>query len=119
MKHFLLPLTITGFLILGCDSKANTNFKDKIKGEWYLNKWTVYNKLIFYDSTVFVDNHVDTVFTLNYRVSNDTLTTWNNYNEYKNRIISLDDSTLILDGIHDLKEKLIYTKTFKGWLSKK
>ena len=41
------------------------DYRQFIKGHWYLNKWTTYHTLIFSDSSVFVDNNVDTVFTLN------------------------------------------------------
>jgi hypothetical protein len=75
---------------------------DDIKGIWYLNKWTSYRILVFDANTVFVDNHVDTVFTLRYDISHDTLFTWTGYatEKYKNRIISISKDSLVLDGMH-------------------
>ena len=84
-----------------------------IKGTWYLNKWITYHTLIFNDSTVFVDNNVDTVFRLNYSVTRDTLITWTgNFNQVlKNKIMSISSDTLVLDGMREVAVKRIYTRT--------
>ena len=83
-----------------------------LEGNWYLNKWTTYHTLIFSDKTVFVDNNVDTVFTLNYSLSNDTLITWTSpERKIKNKIISITKDNLTLDGIQDIKETRNYSRT--------
>ncbi|MBA4260084.1 MAG: hypothetical protein C0446_13045 [Chitinophaga sp.] len=71
---------------------------DDIKGKWYLNKWTMYLTLSFADTTVFVDNHIDSVFYSNYSLHNDTLILKDNDRTitYKNRIIAISNHTLII-----------------------
>ncbi len=84
-----------------------------LKGNWYLNKWTSYNGLIFNNETVFIDNSTDTVFTLNYSLSYDTLITWSGKSnkKYSNRIINLTKDNLVLEGIREVTEIRTYTRT--------
>ena len=86
-----------------------------LKGKWYLNKWTMYHTLDFSDSTVFCDNHVDTVFTLNYRVFEDTIETEHPHfpGKHKRRIKRLNGTELVLEGFHDSRAELIYSRTKK------
>jgi hypothetical protein len=104
-------LTIISFSSCGQTQKQITS--TDLKGSWYLNKWTTYHTLIFSDQTVFVDNNVDTVFTLNYSLSHDTLVTWigQSTKKLKNKIISLTKDNLILDGIQEINEKRTYKRT--------
>ena len=83
-----------------------------LEGNWYLNKWTTYHTLIISDSTIFVDNNIDTVFTLNYSVSDDTLKTWPTETNriFKNKILKLTNENLIVDGIADIKELRTYSR---------
>jgi hypothetical protein len=76
------------------------------------NSWTTYRTLIFNDQTIFVDNHVDTVFTLNYSLSQDTLVTWTGQStqKFKNKIISLTQDNLVLDGIQEITEIRTYKR---------
>ena len=97
-----------------CDSikrKKEITVAD-LKGSWYLNKWTAYHTLIFSDNTVFVDNNIDTVSTLNYSLMQDTLITWTTSNrKFKNKIISYTKHNLILDGILENTGTCIYSRT--------
>jgi hypothetical protein len=83
-----------------------------IVGNWYQNKWVLYHTLIFSSSTVFVDNNIDTVFTLNYVVSGDTLITWmqNPSDKTKNRIIELTKDTLVLDRLRGVETPVRYSR---------
>jgi hypothetical protein len=106
---------ISVIAFVSCDKKKNENLSTGIKGTWYLNKWTVYRTLRFTDSTVFVDNHVDTVFTLNYAIKDQTLTTSSDFidQSFSNKIVKLTKDTLILDGFIDVKEQLVYARERK------
>ena len=99
-------------------SNGNMNnqiISENIKGNWHHIEGTTYNSLNFSDKTVFVDNRVDTVFTLNYSISNDTLITWtNNLNDkYKNKIISITKDDLVLEGIRGISETRTYQRVQK------
>jgi hypothetical protein len=91
--------------------------KDDIKGNWYLNKWTMYHTLSFADKTVFVDNNIDSVFTLNYSLSNDTLILYDNNSiiKYKEKIITLTKDTLIIKNIENKQNILGYSRTKREW----
>ena len=110
MKNLFLAFII--LVLISCKPLSNIDTKHNLQGKWYLNKWLPYNFLNFSDSTVFVENSIDTVFTLNYSISNDILITWlGSSKKYRHQIIKLTDCELILDGIHDQEGKLIYTRT--------
>jgi len=86
-----------------------------IRGPWYLNKWTSYNTLIFSDSTVFVDNSTDTVFTLKYFIDDNLLLTTNQLGQQATDTITwLTSDSLVLSGIRDIQERRSYTRT-KKW----
>ncbi len=93
--------------------------KDDIKGNWYLNKWTMYHTLSFADTTVFVDNHIDSVFTLNYSLSNDTLILHDNKLRitYKEKIITLTQDTLIIKSFGNNQNILGYSRTKRKWIN--
>jgi hypothetical protein len=88
-----------------------------IKGKWYLNKWTMYHTLVFSDKTVFVDNHVDSVFTVNYTVSNDTLILRDNDStiQYKNKIVAITKDTLVIKSFGSGADTLGYSRTKREW----
>lgn len=105
----------TLFLYPNCLTRQIT--KDDIKGEWYLNKWTMYHTLSFADTTVFVDNHIDSVFTLNYSFANDTLILHDNNSKvtYKEKIITLTQDTLIIKSFGKHRDILGYSRTKREW----
>jgi len=86
---------ITVLLVSFCFSFNSKN----IIGKWHLNQWTSYHTLIFNDSTVFVDNHVDTVFFMEYTISNDNLILWTSDDKqrFTSKIIKLTNDSLVLD----------------------
>ena len=90
---------------------------DNIKGKWYLNKWTMYHTLSFGDTTVFVDNHIDSVFTLNYSLSNDTLILkdYNSRVTYREKIINLTQDTLVIKSFGNSQKLLGYSRTKRKW----
>lgn len=90
---------------------------DAIKGKWYLNEWTMYHTLVFSDNTVFVDNHIDSVFTLNYSVSNDTLILgdYNSTIKYKNKIITITNDTLVIKSFGGDADTLGYSRIKREW----
>ena len=90
---------------------------DDIKGEWYLNKWTMYHTLSFADTTVFVDNHIDSVFYSNYSLHNDTLVLQDNdlKIKYKNKIIAITKDTLIIRSFGNSADTLGYSRTKREW----
>jgi len=95
----------------------NQNISTNIQGRWYLNRWTMFHTLDFTDKTVFVDNHVDTVFTLNYSVSHDTLITWsgNSDKKYKNKIIYITRDTFVINGFAGSADTINYSRIKSGW----
>ena len=90
---------------------------DYIKGKWYLNKWTMYHTLSFADTTVFVDNHIDSVFYSNYYLHKDTLFLKDNDRtiRYKNRIIAISKDTLIIKSFGNGADTLRYSRTKREW----
>lgn len=103
------------------DSIDNTTTRqitnDDIKGEWYLNKWTMFHTLKFSDTTLFVDNHIDSVFYSNYSFHNDTLILRDNNSNvtYKQRIIALTTDTLIIKSFGKKQDILSYSRTKREW----
>jgi len=98
-----------------CATKQITT--DDIKGNWYLNKWTMYHTLKFSDTTLFVDNHIDSVFYSNYSIHNDTLILRDNNLTvtYKEKIIALTQDTLIIKSFGNKQEFLGYSRTKREW----
>ncbi len=90
---------------------------DNIRGTWYLNKWTMYHTLVFNDKTVFIDNHIDSVFTINYSLANDTLILRDNDSTitYKNELIALTKDTLIIKSFGGNSDTLRYSRTKRPW----
>ena len=99
------------------NSKTRQITTDDIKGKWYLNRWTMYHTLSFSDSTVFVDNHIDSVFYSNYSLKNDTLILQDNdlKTNYKNRIIAITKDTLIIRSFGNSADILGYSRTKREW----
>ncbi len=90
---------------------------DDIKGKWYLNKWTMYHTLSFADTTVFVDNHIDSVFYSNYSIHNGTLILKDNDRtlRYNNKIIAISKDTLIIRSFGNDADTLSYSRTKREW----
>jgi 3D (Asp-Asp-Asp) domain-containing protein len=108
---------LTFFVVVSCSRTENKISPTNIKGTWYLNKWTTYHTLTFDDSTVSVDNNVDTIFTLSYVIKDNSLVTVTQYGNklMVNKIDKLTVDSLVLDGIHDVKEKRKYSRTKRDW----
>jgi hypothetical protein len=118
MKSIRLVFIISA-ISLSCGQTGNIEKINPvmIKGTWYLNVWTLYHTLTFSNNTVFVDNNIDSVFELNYLISNDTLIIWDNPSQkFKNKIISLNDSSLVIDGIASIKENRIYRRKINDFM---
>lgn len=118
MRHFYLIVFFV--LALSACTQKQTAKKvtlQSIQGRWYLNKWTSANTLDFSDTTVFVGNSVDTVFTLNYKLSNDTLITWDDasHHKFKSKIVEVTHDNLVLETFYDINEKRVYSRTSKGY----
>ncbi len=95
------------------DNKENRQVTESdIIGKWYLNKWTMYHTLSFAKTTVFVDNNIDSVFTLHYSLSHDTLTLHDNKSKliYKEKIITLTQDTLVIKSIGNRQDILGYSR---------
>ena len=118
--HKYSAIIFSCFILVASSCKVGhpvqINSKD-IKGQWFLNKWTVFNVLIFDDKTVFIDNHVDTVFTLNYSISSDSLITWSGEGgqKFKHKIISFNKDSMVLDGIDEVNEQRTYYRKNKRY----
>jgi len=82
-------------------------------GNWYLNKWEMYHTLSFgSDSTLMIDNHVDTLFLYKYALSKDTL--WlmvKGVAAIPNKIKLHSNEELIFENFLDEKKELRYTRT--------
>lgn len=88
-----------------------------IKGNWYLNKWTMYHTLKFDEKTLFIDNHIDSVFYSNYFLDNDTLVLQDSDStiRYKNKIIAITRDTLIIRSFGNGADILGYSRTKREW----
>lgn len=100
--------------------KLQNILADNIKGDWYLNEWTMYHTLSFAQKTVFVDNHIDSVFTLPYSLSNDTLILHNNKSKpiYKEKIITLTNDTMVIKSFENNHDILGYSRTKRAFTNK-
>ena len=89
--------------------------RQSIKGTWSHEKWTSYQILQFSDSTVYLYNNIDTIMPSKYSVSGDTLTIWAGQpaKPYRNKILSLTNDTLVLQGIIDVKDIIGYSRKKK------
>ena len=103
-------------ILQSCKKSNNKNLQinaENLKGKWYLNKWTYYHTLDFDGDSIYVDNHIDSTFYLNYRLSKDTLITWsqNSTKLNKDRILKISKDTLVLNHFLNNKEEFNYSKT--------
>lgn len=96
-------ILISFFLILSCSSKKDVvqnNFEKKdLIGIWSLNKWTMYHTLEINDSIIYVDNHIDSVFYLKYKIEKNALIIWDETDSTgvnKAEIINLTKDSLIM-----------------------
>jgi hypothetical protein len=105
--HFLFALLL---LSCGCTS-AQVDLR-YLKARWHTNQGHLFNSLAIGDSTIFVDNRADTIFTMRYKVSRDSLITWHPHTsqQFKNKILLLTKDSLVLDGIADVKERRNYSR---------
>jgi hypothetical protein len=108
-------ILLTLVFVTSCAKTESKLLAIDINGSWYLNRWATYHTLTFHDSTVYVDNDIDTVFTLNYLIDDNLLlTTTQNENKVMiDTILMLTSDSLVLSGIRDVKEKRIYSRTKK------
>jgi hypothetical protein len=114
----LLSIYILGIILaFSCRKESHSINLDELKGRWYLNQWTTYHTLIFSDTAIFVDNNIDTVFTLGYSLSRDTLITWSEQinEQFKNKIIFLTRDSLVLDGIADNRGTRNYSRVKRAY----
>jgi len=89
--------------VAACSTTENKISPADIKVTWYFNKWTTYHTLTFDDSTVSVDNNVDTVFTLSYGIKDNSLVT---VTQYGNKMmVNKINKLTVLDGYIMLKKK--------------
>lgn len=87
-----------------------------MKGTWHLNIWTLANNLSIDENTIAVDNHVDTVFRLQYQVSGDTLITWSvPGHTFRNKILLISKDSLILDGFYNIAGTHRYARISTGY----
>jgi hypothetical protein len=110
LTFFLLALVLT------CCNKTEKNLlATDIRGTWYLNKWTSYHTLTFDDSTIFVDNNTDTVFTFSYTIDDNLLLTRAQFEQQStvDTITWLTSDSLVLSGIHSIREIRSYNRTKK------
>lgn len=124
MRHLIIYI-FGLFLMISCRDKTRKEQFcktkqiniDEIKGNWYLNKWTMYHTLAFAEKTVFVDNNIDSVFTVNYSLSNDTLVLRGNDSsiKYESKIIALTKDTLVIKNFGNKADTLCYSRTEREW----
>lgn len=98
-----------------CATKKITT--EDIKGNWYLNKWTMYHTLMFGEKVLLVDNHIDSVFYSNYSLHNDTLVLQDSDStiRYKNKIIAITKDTLVIRSFRNSTVILGYSRTKREW----
>jgi hypothetical protein len=65
------------------DLQQNVFKKENLLGTWSLNKWTMYHTLKIDENTIYVDNHIDSVFYLKYRIEKNLLITWSSQDSTK------------------------------------
>ncbi|PDS24183.1 hypothetical protein [Flavobacterium branchiophilum] len=115
-----------GLILYSCKNKSSEDLlfetekreslninEDALNGKWYLNKWTYYHTLDINGDSIYVDNHIDSVFYLKYRLSKDTLITWsqNSKKLNKNRILKVSNDTLVFESFLNSKDEINYSRT--------
>lgn len=105
---YLLPL----FSLLSCKPHEQKINPRDIKGNWVSSEAVMFTSLDVSDSSIRVGNRADTIFTVRYSISDDTLITYASFTNHqsKNRIVLLTRDTLVLDGIMDVKETRHYSR---------
>lgn len=112
MLQKFFRLSALSFLMLSCQGKKNIdksinviNKKDLI-GTWTLNRWTLYHTIVVDENKIYVDNHIDSVFYLKYKLKADTLIFWNKEDQVKAnkaQIIKLTKDSLVMKGFLETK----------------
>ncbi len=93
------------------------NLSNLIKGKWYQNIWTNYHTLDFSNESVFVDNNIDSVFTINYKIKKDTLNLFDTSKKINtnSKIILLTNDTLVIKGFLENKDTIKFSRKKREW----
>ncbi|MGC4023456.1 MAG: hypothetical protein QM734_16660 [Cyclobacteriaceae bacterium] len=115
MKPFIYLIAV--LILVSCEKREQKINPEDFKGDWQFSPALSFTSLDVSDSTIFVGNRVDTVFTVRYTISNDTLITYAPFTnqQFKNKIILLTKDTLVLDGIMNVKEQRHYSRNRIGF----
>ena len=83
-----------------------------IRGKWFLNRWVNYHTLLFNaDSTVVIDNAIDTIYRYRYVYTDGVLKLRDDAGKVREaKIVSLSADTLILANLLDSKRDLGYSR---------
>lgn len=112
MFQKFLILLVLSFLILSCkagkkiDEKTHEIHKKDLIGTWTLNQWTLYHTIVIDENEIYVDNHIDSVFSLKYKLDKDKLIFLNKEDSMKARkaqIIKLTKDSLVMKGFLETK----------------
>lgn len=116
-NKFLIILTCS-ILFVHCTPKKNHNIKiskERLYGEWVLKRG---EKQINYPYIVFFDNdsavfhsRADTIYEFTFFIKNDSLYLVDIYGKkYVNKIMELNDRSVIFEGIADVTKTQVYEK---------
>ena len=116
-NKFLIILTCS-ILFVHCTPKKNHNItisKERLYGEWVLKRG---EKQINYPYIVFFDNdsavfhsRADTIYEFKFFIKNDSLYLVDIYGKkYVNKIMELNDKSVIFEGIADVTKTQVYEK---------
>lgn len=84
-------------------------------GRWFTNQGKMYHTLSFEpDSSIVIDNHVDTLFRYSYVLDKNTLWLIHKTDSIKNKIKSYSTEELIFENFMSGKSEMRYTRTQKG-----
>lgn len=97
--YFIL---IFSLLVYSCSSKKDSDKnifkKEDLLGTWSLHEWVMYHTLKIDNSQIYVDNNIDSVFYLRYKIKNGYLIIWDEDSTHINKakIIRCTQDSLIL-----------------------
>ena len=117
LKKTSLPAVflVTLFAAAACSGTKNKISPADIKGFWYLQRLHTTFRTIYFDDSLVMDLYTDSI--LYYVIKGKSLVTVTRYGNKRmvNKIYKLTPDSLVLDGIHDVKEKRKYSRRRGAW----
>jgi len=115
-----IPIGVLCTLLNACGSSENElpalqseqDTKIALLGKWYLNEWTLYRELTFHgDSSLVIDNHIDTIYRYKYMIRKDTLILLGPSDRiFSTRFMLLSPESLVVERLPHKSQPLRYSR---------